>query len=166
MATDNLSAETVRELLGYDPETGVFRWKKRVAHRVQAGDVAGTDGIRARRLMILSKPFLAHRVAWLYVHGRWPDGVIDHINRDPFDNRIANLRDVTQRENIQNASMSRRNTSGVRGVFWRADRGSWRAEIKVDYKSKYLGDFKTLEEASKARADAEAACFAPINRKV
>lgn len=162
MAVDNLTAEVVRELLHYDPNTGVFTWKHRVAHRVQVGDVAGTRCKRHSRLMILSKQRLAHRVAWLYVHGKWPDGVIDHINRNSFDNRLCNLRDVTQRENLQNASLSRKNKSGVTGVRFDPVRCKWVAELKAQHRNLNLGRFATKEEAVAARKRAEAQHFTPI----
>lgn len=166
MAVDNLTAEIVRELLSYDPDTGVFTWIKRVAHRVQVGSVAGTRCKRHARLMILSKQRLAHRVAWLYVHGEWPKNVIDHINRDGFDNRLCNLRDVTQSENLQNASVSRKNKSGVTGVRFDVKRGKWVAEIKANYQNMSLGRFATKDEAVAARRKAEQELFTAINRHV
>lgn len=163
MTNDDLTAEVVRELLNYDSETGVFTWKKRAAHRVQVGDVAGCINQRYWSLTVLGKRYLAHRVAWLYTHGKWPEGVIDHVNRDAFDNSIKNLRDVTQIENLQNASRKSDNKSGVKGVFWDKQRQRWRAEIRVNYKTIGLGRFTSKADAAAARAAGEAKHFARIN---
>lgn len=165
MANDDLTAEVVRELLNYNSETGVFTWKKKAARRVQVGDVAGCINQRYRSLTVLGKRYLAHRVAWLYTHGKWPEGVIDHINRDAFDNRIANLRDVTQMENLQNASSKSNNKSGVEGVFWDKQRQRWRAEIRVNYKTIALGRFTSKADAAAARAEAKVRLHASINRQ-
>jgi hypothetical protein len=168
MATEDLSAELVRLLLDYDLDTGVFRWKVRVAKRVRVGDVAGIDGVRERRISILGRQHLAHRVAWLYVYGEWPKQVIDHINRNPFDNRIANLRDVSQRENVLNSSLSRANKSGTTGVRWIDGRKRWRAEIMINRKAINLGYFAAKADAEQARrvAEAERVSMAARNKGV
>ena len=100
MAGDILSAERLRAVLSYDPETGVFTRTVRLANRHQIGDRADfiiTAGNQRGyyRVSLDSERHLAHRLAWLYVYGKWPELTIDHINRNPSDNRIQNLRDVT-----------------------------------------------------------------------
>ncbi len=89
------------------------------------------------------------------IMGKPPEGmVIDHINRDPKDNRKANLRIVTLHQNAQNISKQKNNTSGFRGVWYRKDLKKWQADIKVNYKKLYLGIYKSKEEAALAYNEA------------
>ena len=97
--------------------------------------------------MIDEREYSAHRLAWLYVHGAWPTGQIDHINGDRGDNRISNLRDVTPALNTQNQRRAARSnkSSGLLGVT--ANRGRWLAQISIGGKSRNLGRYATPEEA-------------------
>ena len=98
-----LTAEMLRSLLSYDPETGEFRW--RISRgRVSVGDIAGSHPNRVGylRIMLGDVEYRAHRLAWLYIYGKWPELVIDHIDRNKTNNRIANLRDVSHAENMRN----------------------------------------------------------------
>lgn len=101
--------------------------------------------------------FFAHRLAWFYVHGEWPSGQIDHINGDRKDNRICNLRVVSQSENNQNQKKARSdNKLGILGVHADTERpGNYKAFIRVDKKSKFLGRFKTIDKASAAYKQAK-----------
>jgi hypothetical protein len=92
--------------------------------------------------------YLAHRVAWLLFYKKWPDNYIDHINRIKTDNRIENLRDCTQFVNMANAGTYKTNKVGLKGVH--ARRGGWMAQITVNKKHHFLGDYKTKEEAHAA----------------
>lgn len=96
-----------------------------------------------------------HRLAWRLQTGEWPEGVIDHINGDPTDNRFENLRDVPQRLNSRNQKKHSRNTSGQTGVYWRRDVARWQARISTDEGQKSLGYFDTFEEAVETRKTAE-----------
>ena len=155
-----LTAERIKDLLSYDEETGAFRWRQ-TKGRAKAGEVAGaTDTYGYRVIRIDRVLYKAHRLAWLYTHDRWPVGLLDHINREPGDNRIANLREVTQSENMHNAS--RRSRSGVPGVLWRAERSKWVAQIRVGYRNHVLGSFPTKQEAIDARRKAEQAMVSSI----
>ena len=98
---------------------------------------------------------MAHRLAWFYVYGAWPNGDLDHINGDKLDNRIANLREATRKQNMQNVRQHKHNTSGVKGVAWHSQRNKWRAYIFVDYRQIHLGLFDTKEAAAAARMNAE-----------
>lgn len=149
-----ISAEIVRSLLEYCPETGIFRWKKQKG-RAKKGDVAGhicqrKQGYRWVQIRIDGHLYTGHRLAWLYVHGNLPEKEIDHINQYPTDNRIHNLRLVSHAENSRNQPKRRTNTSGVTGVSWCKSAGAWRAEVKVDGKKHRLGRFKALGDAESA----------------
>lgn len=161
-----LSQHDIKEMLFYDALSGVFTWRKRPIshfsdHRAfltwnnkYPDTVAGSpDNKGYLRINFGTKKYKAHRLAWLYVHGEWPD-VIDHINGIKHDNRISNLRSVSFTENMRNRRKSRFNSSGANGVAKRnpAQNGcSFTASIAVDGKPKYLGSFHTLQEAIEAR---------------
>jgi hypothetical protein len=153
-----LTAARLRELVDYDPLTGLFTWIKPTAHRVQPGDVAGSHKQRGYfGFTIDSRAYQSHRLAWLYVYGKWPEKNLDHINRNPSDNRIANLREADQSANMQNKGMQRNNKTGVTGVMFDMRRGAYRAEIRIAGKTRYLGRFNDLESAASAYAAAKAA---------
>lgn len=148
-----LTASRLREVLNYDPETGVFRWKMR--RKLRVGTIAGTDHIKGYRSIVIDREFyLAHRLAWLYVHGEWPTEQIDHINLDKKDNRIANLRLATNAQNHANKPLQSNNTSGVKGVVWDKARSKWIAQIKVGGKNIHCGRYVDFDEACAVRAEA------------
>jgi hypothetical protein len=152
-----LSALDVRELLDYDQSTGVFRWKYTMGGSAKAGTVAGsTDSKGYRQIKVNGRLYLAHRLAWLYVHGESPAGDLDHIDRNPSNNAIANLRPCTHAENHQNTGLRSDSSSGVTGVSFVKSSGKWLAYINVNGKRVRLGLFGTIEEASAARAKAKA----------
>jgi hypothetical protein len=95
--------------------------------------------------------YRAHRLAWFYVHGEWPPGELDHINGDPSDNRIANLRLATSSNQRMNARRRSDNTSGTKGIWFYKRRAQWIAEIMIDGKKHHVGQFATLLEAKGAR---------------
>lgn len=152
-----LTAERLRELVVYDPSTGVF------VNRVKRGrSPAGKQiGVRMPNGYLQARVdfdrYLLHRLAWLYVHGQWPEHQIDHINGDKRDNRLSNLRAVTQSQNMQNVGPQSRNKSGFRGVSWDASRNKWAAHICVDRKQRNLGRFASVDEAVAAYRTAQAA---------
>lgn len=156
----SLSYEKVRQLLDYDPHTGEFYWVK-TKGRARAGERAGaTDAYGYRVIRVDGVLYKAHRLAWLWVYGCWPDGMLDHIDRDKGNNSIENLREATQSENMHNAN--RRSLSGVPGVRWRAERNRWVAQIRVGYRNYVLGSFATKDEAIAARRTAEATMISSI----
>ncbi len=158
-----LSAKTLRERLVYEPGTGVFR-RMLDEGGCKAGAEAGHRHKNGRvNIFVLGKLYRAHRLAWLYVTGVWPIGDIDHINGDPGDNRFANLRDVTKSVNQQNRRASNRDAaSGLLGVSWHSIGKKWRATIRVDGKSKYLGlfddEYAAHEAYLKAKRELHAGC--------
>lgn len=155
MATHPLTQDRLKSLLTYDPATGVFvSLTKR--KRVAANSVIGTVLTRGYLgCMLDSKRYMLHRLAWLYVYGVWPDGVVDHINHNPSDNRIPNLRVVTTQENHHNRARRTKSASGYLGVAWHKRDARWQAHIEIDGKSKYLGQFTDLALAIEARINAE-----------
>lgn len=148
MAT--ITADRLRELLRYDPETGVFTWLADRTGDVKAGSSAGSiSGSTGYRLIMLDgRNYREHRLAWLFVHGEWPVSSLDHINRVRGDNRIANLRSATPAQNLANSKRRSDNTSGLKGVS--PKRGKWQARIKIDGHHYCLGSFVRPEEAHAA----------------
>lgn len=151
----NLAHVRLSELLNYDPETGIFTWNVD-RKRVRKGDISGCpDKAGYLQIGIDGKLYLAHRLAWFYIHGQWPSLEIDHINRDKADNRISNLRLATRRENIINKAPSKINRSGVTGVYWNKASRKWHAQIYANGKRHSLGLFTQKELAVEARKHAE-----------
>jgi hypothetical protein len=150
-----ITQERLKELLEYDAETGKLFW--RVSRGTTcAGDEAGYINNRGYvSIRIDFKAYLAHRLAWLYVHGTFPKDGIDHINGMTADNRLVNLRDVDHRTNLRNQRLSKTNSSGVTGVSWEEARQRWNAYITVDGIRTNLGYFVSLPEAKDVRKAAE-----------
>lgn len=156
MAAAILSQSTLKSLLHYCPETGVFTRLVSTNYNAIAGSIAGSvssDGYL--QIQITGKAYQAHRLAWLYMYGAFPPKGLDHKNRIKTDNRIGNLRLATQAENLQNASMLRNNTSGHKGIYWSKRERRWKTQITTNNKRIYLGRFTNLEEAIQARKAAE-----------
>lgn len=152
-----LTAERLRELLHYEPETGIFLWKKVTGRKAVIGMEPGWIDKDGYRLVSLDGArYRAHRLAWLYVHGVMPCFDIDHINGQRADNRIANLRDVSRVVNMQNLKKARSDSSsGYLGVERHKASGLWLARIKVGGIRKSLGYHKTPEAAHAAYLDAK-----------
>lgn len=145
-----LTSDRARELFHYDAETGAFTWRATGNPAFTSRTAKGYAVGNADR-----KKHYAHRVAWLITMGKWPEGQIDHINGNREDNRLSNLRDIPRAENQRNMKRSVRNSSGVVGVHYTKTLNKWQATIRANGKSKYLGVFRTKEEAAAARAKAE-----------
>lgn len=152
MAKVDLTADRLRELFDYDQQTGVFVRKRSIKGGFRVGDIAGTNNGRGYIVISVDgKKYVAHRLAWLYVHGEWPKQRIDHINGEPQDNRLANLRDVSQQVNLQNVRRATsRSLSGMLGAHWDGRRGLWSARIRADGRTVFLGRFNTPDAAQKA----------------
>lgn len=148
--------DKLRKLLSYNKETGAFTWLVRVNSKVPAGSRAGA--VNSRGYMTITfegKKVLAHRLAWFFVHGVLPAGKLDHRNRSRTDNRLCNLREVTDQENALNQSARSDNTSGVRGVSYDSSRNKWRAHLTLCGKHLNLGRFNTKALAVAARRQGE-----------
>jgi hypothetical protein len=148
VAENDITAERVRDLFDYDPETGVLRWKKGFGG-VYSGMAVGTPNDRGYLLVRLDKRARkVHRVIWLHVFGEWPTDQIDHINGKKDDNRLSNLRSVTNAQNHQNKTCAK-SKSGSRGVRERPG-GRFEASITLNRKGYYLGIFTSIGEAEEA----------------
>ncbi len=162
----DLSPSELLRLFEYEPSTGSLIWKHRpvsdfvnehaskIWNIKHAGKPAGIAGERLQ-LSISNKRFKLHRVIWAYCTGKWPEGDIDHIDGNPQNNRIENLRDVEHSENQKNLKLNKNNKSGFSGVGFLERTGRWKAVIQNSGKAHHLGYFATKEEAVAARKNAE-----------
>lgn len=140
---DGLTQERLKELLDYEPETGLFRWKISISRRAIVGEIAGSDhGNGYIEIGILGKKYYCHRIAWLYMTGEWPASQIDHINRVRRDNRWGNLREATQSENMLN--------NAACGFYWSKSRNKFIAEITINKKSIHAGQYSCMLDARAA----------------
>jgi HNH endonuclease len=147
----SLPIEKLRELLTYNPDTGLFFWKVQRNGKTKAGMQSGTKSkLGYINLRIDYRTFSAHRVAWAIHYGQWPDGDIDHINGVRDDNRIVNLRNVSRGANLQNQRRAHKDSkTGLLGVSANSN-GTFSAKIMSGYHLYKLGSFPTAEEASAA----------------
>lgn len=154
----DVAAARARTLFAYCGESGrITSLVCRPPYAV-GDEVLGTVTLGYRLIGVDGDRVMAHRLAWLIAHGRWPNGVIDHINGDALDNRLANLRDVPQRVNCENQRRARTdNRSGLFGVHLRSDTGKPTSRICVGGKDVYLGTFETELEAHDAYVAAKRA---------
>ena len=149
-----MTQERLKEVLEHDGDTGEFAWKVSGNGR-RKGMMAGTlNSSGYRQIKIDGKRYMAHRLAWLYIYGEFPEHQIDHIDHDKANNRIENLRSVTHQENARNSSLSKNNSSGINGVSWHKVKHKWQAQITIDSKKIHLGYFTDLDQAITARKEA------------
>jgi hypothetical protein len=151
------TSERIKELLSYDPETGILLWKPRPRIKRNnafttrcTGKAAGTMTPQGYlRIGIDGRYFLAHRLIWKMVTGEEPADQIDHEDTNKTNNRWRNLRPAENGQNIQNSRLRRDNKSGVKGLFWDERHKAWRAVITTNGNNQRLGRFKSLQEATK-----------------
>lgn len=158
-AVEPIPIAILRETVQYDQELGHLLWARTLGTRTQKSKRVGwvgMDGYRHFEVRLYGKrvAILEHRAIWALVHGYWPTE-LDHINGVRDDNRLANLREVSRRENSKNSSIRSDNTSGVIGVSWDRKSGKWHAYIQVAGKRINLGWFDDLEDAVAVRKAAE-----------
>jgi len=165
-----IDPEGLRLTLDYDPLSGKLRWKHRDDRSAQwnarmAGKHAGTINSNGYvEVRMNGHRYGAHRLAWIITHGVIPAGLtVDHVDRDPSNNRLANLRLATQSQNNAN-SLRKKSASGVKGVTWRADRNYWMARITINGRSVNLGKFATAPEAHAAYLARARAVFGQFAR--
>lgn len=160
---------SLHRLLRYEPESGELFWLPRgpiwfsglqqpqeqsakIWNRRYAGRVAASqDSLGYKKISLFKRMHKAHRIVFAMNNGRWPIGVIDHINHDPSDNRIVNLRECSQRENTCNTSARKNTTSKYIGVSWCNRKGKWTAGVRVHGRRKNLGYFGSEILAARTR---------------
>lgn len=160
MPKQPLTQQRLKKVLDYDSETGIFRWAATLRTGVAAGSVAGSphgntspNGSSYITIQVDGVRYLAHRLAWFYVYGVWPNKV-DHKNRIRSNNWIDNLRSTTLTVNQHNRWEAQRSSRiGLIGV--KKNGPGWSARIKVIGETRHLGTFKTPEEAHSAYLDAK-----------
>lgn len=150
-----LSHKILTSLLHYDPETGFFT---RIidCHAEKKGDKAGYKKKNNYvYIRVCGFRYCAHRLAYFYMNGKWPQNFIDHIDRDKHNNKWSNLRDATRSQNSFNRDISSKSSSGIAGVCWDGRKNRWRAYIKHDRKYINLGFYQDINDAALARRGAE-----------
>ena len=155
MTSTMLTQDRLKELLTYDPSTGVFNWRftRRAA---KAGAIAGTRSPKNYIMISVdAKVYPAHRLAWLYTYGEWPISELDHINRIRDDNRVQNLRLANRYINTRNTTTRKDSLSGVKGVRWHKTQARWESRIQHNHKSITIGYYSHLQDAKQAREIAE-----------
>ena len=163
-AWPELTPEILRLVVDYDPETGLFTAAK-TKRSLKHGRVMGwSDNLGYIHIRAKYKLYLAHRLAWLWVYGEWPSRNLDHINGNPSDNRICNLRLCSQSQNLGNSKIQRINSSIRKGVSWDKNRKLFRSYITVNKKAIHVGRFSSQEEAIAARIAAERFYFGEFCR--
>lgn len=151
----DLNAEKLRQLLDYDPATGIFTWRVTVARNRKAGQVAGSASTQGYVVITINgRTYKAHRLAWFHVYGSWPALMLDHINQNRSDNRISNLRLADAVLNGKNRKPNR-GREGATGATFIQSRQRWIASIIVDKKRMHLGSFIRQKDAVAAYAAAK-----------
>jgi hypothetical protein len=177
------TADFVRQILDYNPETGVFRWKARTPEMFRdtpkrskehacanwnsryAGELAGGHAHNGYvSIAINNRKYYAHRLAWFYMKGEWPINSVDHADMGTSNNAFANLREATQSQNMRNIRHPRNNTSGVKGVYWNSAAGRWCASFHIHRKHIHIGLFDSIEEATDALSKAMVKHFGAFAR--
>lgn len=143
-----ITAKELKALLLYSKKTGIFKWRVNRSN-VRAGTIcSGHNSLGYIQIMIGKRNYTAHRLAWLYVIGRFPTCQIDHRNRARNDNRWSNLRAATNSQNGSNKIIQKNNTSGIKGVYRKRNR--WCSVIMRNGKTTYLGCFQSKHDAGAA----------------
>ena len=150
-----LTQDRLKELFHYDADTGVFVYK--IKNKISnVGDVVALNQkSKYLKCTIDGGQYKLHRLAWLYVYGYWPNDQIDHIDHNPSNNAIANLRDVSSAQNHQNRAHKTKSASGHLGVTWHKRDKRWQAYIELNGKNIHLGQYTDLDVAIAARKQAE-----------
>jgi hypothetical protein len=169
-SNNTISYDFLQEILNYNRETGVFVWKHRYDVPKQwntkfAGNIAGHISLNGYVFISVNdKKYLAHRLAWVFAYGEWPSLEIDHIDGNPENNRIKNLRLATRLENGRNRKIQNSNKSGITGVCWDKENKRWKAYIWYNGKNKNLGLFFNIEDAIIERRKYESLYFDEFRR--
>lgn len=142
----------LKEWLTYDPNSGIFIWNKDTHGKVKKGDIAGhLNGFGYITIKLLQINYRAHRLAFLYMTGHWPEMEVDHINQNKADNRWCNLRDVNRSTNCSNKSVQKNNQLGEKNISMDRATGRYWVSITRQGIRKNIGGFMTSKEAIKVR---------------
>ena len=140
-----ITQKELKALITYDKDSGNF-YRVNTNKLIQVNpDRDGHIRFRVKNIKIY-----AHRLAWIYITGSFPENCIDHIDGNPSNNKFTNLREATNKENSRNSKMFKTNTSGVKGVYWHKGKSRWYAHCRVDNKRHFVGTFKNIIDAEKA----------------
>lgn len=152
-----LSLQEIKERLAYNPNTGMFMWVMRFnnKHSLRVPFSGTINGSGYLYVTVGGICYRANRLAWALHYGNWPTNLIDHEDGDKTNNKINNLRDVTNTVNMCNSKKNSRNTSGAMGIDWRARTSAYRVRISVNGKRIILGEYRNLDEAIAVRKEAE-----------
>lgn len=163
--TQVLTADRLKQLLHYDPETGVWTWLKARGRNAPAGARAGrVQETGYRHIKIDGKIYKSGRLAHFYMTGKWPENLVDHEDTDKSNDRWTNLRDATRSQNQGNRPLNRNNKSGLKGVSWAARQKKWKADIRFGGRSRHLGYFISKEVAHEAYVTAARQYFGEFAR--
>ena len=155
MPKKKLTQERLKKLLHYDPDTGIFAWKVSRG-TVKVGKITGYVDINGYTIIgVDHKIYTAHRLAWLFVYGYFPENDLDHIDRIRYHNWILNLREVSHQCNVRNSGNRKDNISGVKGVSWHKREKKWVAQIAVNEKQISIGGYSSFDNAACARLAGE-----------
>lgn len=172
-----LTQEYLKECIYYNQFNGSAVWKRRPLRHFKSErdckiwnsknaanmiNCLGNNGYI--RLSINGNSYSLHRIIFLYMEGRFPEGQVDHINRNKRDNRFENLRDVSPAINSQNQNIRKNNKSGVKGIYWNNLRNKWHARITINKKVIHLGYYANINDAKNARQQAESRHMPSNNR--
>lgn len=148
----NIIPDSVKDVFLYEPTTGIVSWKVARGTKTIGAEAGTVDKLGYIRIQYAKRMYLAHRIAWFLYYGTQPSGVLDHVDGNPSNNRIDNLRKATHSQNMQNAS-TRIGRSGVKNITWK--RNAWTVRFILNGKRKEFGRFQDLdlakEFASKVR---------------
>lgn len=150
---------TLEECLSYDPNTGEFHYRLIWWNsHLKPGDRAGSFKKRKgyRQIIFKGRWYQEHRLAWFFVHGRWPVDQLDHVNGDRADNRIANLREATNAQNARNRTTPRNSSTGIKGVHYNKKLEKWVVHAGSGRGKRYVGLYPSLLAAEIARGQASA----------
>jgi len=146
-----MTHKMVRKLFWYDYKIGDLFWRSPGQHKAMDKPAGGIIGNGYKRILIGETSYYTHRLIWLYHNGYFPENEIDHIDRNPLNNRIENLREVTRQCNMRNVKIAKNNRSSVTGVSWTKRIKKWHAQIMINKKQIHLGNFTRFIDAVKAR---------------
>lgn len=155
-----LTISRLNEVISYDQDSGIFKWKIDRYRKSKAGDIAGSISSHGYVVICIDyKTHPAHRLAWAISFGSFPDHFIDHENRIKTDNRLNNLRCVTNKQNCENMPLRIDSNSRILGVTWHKGVEKWQAQIHHNQKAISLGYYKDIFSAACARKSAELRIF-------